>query len=235
MLAVGFDFDHTLGIDNKLELTVALDMSEALARDRGIPFDRVSAQPVAEEAVAAFRRGEVPVETALEGLFLRLAGDDEQNIVAASRYRDEALARAPAFVQPLTGLHEMLAALDKAGIKYAVLTNGWSPLQEEKARLVDIEAPVLVSERIGFSKPAREAFEALARSLEQPLEHLWYVGDDPRSDCWGARNAGMTAVWCDWENRTYPPDLEAPNYTIHALAELPQLLQGQASGASKPP
>ena len=28
--AVGFDFDHTLGIDNKLERTVALDMLASL-------------------------------------------------------------------------------------------------------------------------------------------------------------------------------------------------------------
>jgi len=183
----------------------------------------------------SFRRGEVPVETALEGLFLRLAGADSDNILVARRFREIVLQRAPEFVQPLPGLHEMLAALDGLGITYAILTNGWSPLQEEKARLVDFKAPVFVSERIGYSKPSQRAFEVLGRAFDLPAEAVWYVGDDPRIDCAGARNAGMTAVWFDWEGNAYDRSLAPPNHVIHALEVLPKLLQGQVSGAANGP
>ncbi len=232
--AVGFDFDHTLGIDNKLERTVVLDMLSAMTERRGVPFDRVAATPRVDEAIAAFRRGDVPVETALEGLFMHFAGPDPDNLAEAGRFRDEAVARAPEFVRALPGVPEMLAALDGLEIRYALLTNGWSPLQEEKARLIGFKAPVFVSERIGYSKPARDAFETLARNFELPPEDVWYVGDDPRADCAGARAAGMTAVWFDWEGHAYPADLAQPNHVIRAPEELPPLLAAQLAGAAKP-
>jgi putative hydrolase of the HAD superfamily len=91
-----------------------------------------------------------------------------------------------------------------------------------------------VSERIGVRKPAREAFDLLAKQLELPPAALWYVGDDPVIDCAGARAAGLTAVWFDWEGRIYPPEIEQANFVIHALDELPKLVQGHPSGAAKP-
>jgi putative hydrolase of the HAD superfamily len=119
----------------------------------------------------------------------------------------------------------MLAELQNMGAPYAILTNGWSPLQEEKARLVGFEGPVFVSERIGVRKPSREAFEFLAKHFGAPPAAVWYVGDDPALDCAAARACGMTSVWFDWEGRSYPQELEPPNFVIHSLSELPALLK----------
>ncbi len=228
-LAVGFDFDHTLGIDNKLEKTVALDMLARLARQHGLHYDTGTAESAIEQVIGAYRAGEVTIETGIEGFFRAFLGGAG---VSAARFREEAVARAPAFVRVLPGAHEMLARLRAEGIVYAILTNGWSPLQEEKARLIGFDASVLVSERIGARKPERAAFAALAQHLELPLGALWYVGDDPSTDCAGARAAGMTAVWFDWEHRAYPPAAPAPDHIIRTLAELPDLLQGRPSGAA---
>ena len=129
----------------------------------------------------------------------------------------------------------MLDELDSLGVRYALLTNGWSPLQETKARLIGFDGPVLVSERIGARKPSRAAFELLAKQLELAPDAVWYVGDDPLIDCGGARAAGLGAVWFDWEARGYPPEVEPPNFVIHALDELPKLVQGHLTGAAKPP
>ncbi len=118
----------------------------------------------------------------------------------------------------------MLAALDALGVPYALLTNGWSPLQEEKARLIGFSGPVFVSERIGARKPAREAFEVLGKHFDLPFGRIWYVGDDPAIDCAPAQDLGMVSVWFDWENRSYPAELTAPKHTIHALADLPPLV-----------
>ena len=111
-------------------------------------------------------------------------------------------------------------------------SNGWSPLQEEKARLIGFAAPVFVSERLGAWKPAPPAFEGLVRLFDLPAADVWYVGDDPAVDCAGARAAGLTAVWFDWEARGYPAELTPADHTIHALEELPGLLQGRLSGAA---
>jgi FMN phosphatase YigB (HAD superfamily) len=234
-IAVGFDFDHTLGLDNKVERTVGLEMVRRLAAARGLPYDPEIATAVFDRALASYRNGDVGVETAMEGVLLQLVGPGADNLDEATRFRDDVVVRAPEFVTPLPGARELPAELDSLGVRYAILTNGWSPLQEAKARLIGFEGPVLVSERIGARKPSREAFALLAKQLELPLDALWYVGDDPVVDCAGARAAGLTAVWFDWEGRVYPPEIAAPNYVIHALDELPKLVQGHLTGAAKPP
>ncbi|MBC5809508.1 MAG: HAD family hydrolase [Candidatus Eremiobacteraeota bacterium] len=231
--ALGFDFDHTLGLDNKLELTIALETVERLCSLRNVRFERAVATPVIEGAIASFRNGAVPLETALEGVYLRLAGAGPENADEAMRFREVAVNRAAEFVRPLPGLKGMLAALSTLGIRYAMLTNGWSPLQETKARLVGFDAPVLVSERITLRKPQPEAFDMLAAHLGVPTSDLWYVGDDPLVDCGGALGAGASAVWFDWEGRRYPADLARPTYVIHSLDELTGLLQGHLSEAAK--
>ena len=233
-IAVGLDFDHTLGVDNKLERVVGVDIAERLAQTRSVPFDRDVAGKIFDEALAATRLGGLTIETAIEGALLLAAGPGPENEDEVGRFRDKVIERAPEFVQPLPGAKEMLAALDALGVRYAILTNGWSPFQEEKARLIGFRAPVYVSERIGMRKPARDAFALLGRQFELPLDAIWYLGNDALVDCAGARAAGLVAVWFDWENRPYPADVEPPNHVIHAPDEFPPLVQGQLTGAAKP-
>ena len=76
----------------------------------------------------------------------------------------------------------MLAAIAALGLPTAILTNGWSPLQEEKARLVGFSGTVLASDAIGARKPEPEAFAMLARALDTPADRIAYVGDDPAVD-----------------------------------------------------
>jgi HAD superfamily hydrolase (TIGR01549 family) len=231
-IAVGFDFDHTLGIDNKLERTVALEIASNLCALRGIAFDADAATESMNHEIAVVRRGEVPVETALEGWLQSVAGQGPENVLQAGRFREEVVARAPDFVKALPGVREMLDELDRLGVRYAILSNGWSPLQEEKARLIGFAAPVFVSERIGAWKPSQAAFASLVKLFDLPPADIWYVGDDPAIDCAGALAAGLTPVWFDWEDRGWPDGQPPAAHTIKALEELPGLLQGRFSGAA---
>ncbi len=233
-IAVGFDFDHTLGVDNRLERTTALDLLAGYARGRGLTYDVAAADDAIDGVLHSYRQGEQSVEGAIAGFFERFApgGKTSDVLDEAGNFRDAVLERAERHIEPLPGAREMLAALDAMNVPYAIVTNGWSPLQEEKARLLGFRGPVFVSERIGVRKPAREAFAALEGAFDLPLERIWYVGDDPHSDCAGASAAGLTAVWYDWENASYPAELPPPAHTIHALAELPALLVERLSEAT---
>jgi HAD superfamily hydrolase (TIGR01549 family) len=233
-LAVGLDFDHTLGVDHKVERTVGVEIAERLAKLRGLAFDREAAVQAFDEALAATRLAGIPIETAIEGALLRSAGPGPENEDEVGHFRDEVILRAPQFVEALPGAKEMLASLDALGVRYAILTNGWSPFQEEKARLIGFRAPVYVSERIGARKPARESFALLGRQFGLPLEAIWYLGNDAIVDCAGARDAGLTAVWYDWEHRPYPAGVQPANYVIASLEEFPLLVQGHLTGAAKP-
>jgi HAD superfamily hydrolase (TIGR01509 family) len=227
MLCVGFDLDHTLGIDNKLERRVALAMLGELAQAQAVVYDSAEAERAADEMLHEYRTGGLPVETVLPGFFDRFVELGDRAPDVTQQFEERVLALAPQTVEAMPGLREMLATLECNGVPYAILTNGWSPLQEEKARLVGFDGPVFVSERIGLRKPSREAFEFLAKHFGAPLAAVWYVGDDPAIDCAASRALGMKSVWFDWEGKSYPQELEPPDFVIHSLSELPALLQGQ--------
>jgi HAD superfamily hydrolase (TIGR01549 family) len=221
--SIGFDFDHTLGIDNKLERTVALAMLADHAAAQGILYDVAAASSAIDESLALYRSSDRSIESCIAGFFERFTPGSKV-LDVTGQFRDAVVAAAPDHIQALPGAAEMLAKLDELGVPYALLTNGWSPLQEEKARLIGFRGPVFVSERIGVRKPAPEAFAFLAKHFELPFDCIWYVGDDPATDCAGARNLGMTAVWYDWESRPYPDDVAKPDRVIHSLDEIPKLV-----------
>ena len=102
-IAVGFDFDHTLGIDNKLERTVALEIASTLCAQRGAAFDAAAATARFDEEIALVRRGDAPVETMVEGWLQAVAGSGNENVIEAGRFRDTVTARAPEFVRALPG------------------------------------------------------------------------------------------------------------------------------------
>jgi FMN phosphatase YigB (HAD superfamily) len=124
----------------------------------------------------------------------------------------------------------VLDACRARGVPIAVLTNGWTPLQQKKiaralgADIVD-SMPILVSDALNAYKPDPAAFAALADTLHTPREHVWYVGDNPRGDVGGALAAGLRAVWFDWENLSYPQDVPPPTLRIASLRELETLAE----------
>ncbi len=221
--AVGFDFDHTLGVDNKLERTVAMDLLAERASAASIPFDADTALAQVEATLKAYRHGEVTFSVAWTSLYQRLTpGGEPQGFL--DEFIERCVRAVPSHVQMLPGARELLAALSERKIRYALLTNGWSPLQEVKAEAIGFEATVLVSERIGARKPQAAAFERLVSVLGVPAGDVLYVGDDPRTDIEGAQSAGLRGVWFDWENITYPADGAKPDHTIHALPDVLTLL-----------
>ncbi|GAC1559915.1 MAG: hypothetical protein NVS3B17_11140 [Vulcanimicrobiaceae bacterium] len=228
-IAVGFDFDHTLGLDNKLERTVALEMLADLARDAGATYEVARAEAAIDDVLVTYRAATVTVEAAIAGFFERFAPVGAVAIDRASDFRDVVVARAPDFVRARPQTEAMLAALDAMGVRYALLTNGWSPLQEEKARLIGFRGSVFVSERIGARKPSREAFDVLAKHLDVSVASLWYVGDDVEADVVGPAALGVTTVWLAEDGATYPAGQTKPAHTIRTLDELPALLQGPVS------
>lgn len=221
--AVGFDFDHTLGLDNKLERVAFLQLLE-LACEAGA--SRIGTLHEESQRIDALlveqRSGAFGIDEAV-CRFLRERGVTEPDRYVAS-YKRIALASVDRFVVPQPGVRSMLEALARRGIRAGMLTNGWAPLQQAKARRVGFHGPILVSGEIGVQKPAYEAFAALAQALDVRLEALAYVGDTPESDIAGALGAGAYAVWLDAEERPYPADLPPPSAVIHDLTELPALV-----------
>ncbi len=56
---------------------------------------------------------------------------------------------------------------------------------------------VVISSEVGWRKPARPFFAAIATAAERAPSEIIYVGDDMRNDYMGAAEAGMIAVHLD--------------------------------------
>jgi putative hydrolase of the HAD superfamily len=89
----------------------------------------------------------------------------------------------------------------------------------------------VVSETVGFHKPAPEMFRTALEKLslsDADKNRIVMVGNNLLRDIPGANRFGIVSVWFDWSPR-YPRESrqedEIPDYVIHTLRELPLLLQ----------
>ena len=221
--AIGFDFDHTLGVDHGLELRALYEYAAELGR----PLDPHDAalRSALEKFLTDFRAGLMTLDT-MVAVFAEQIG---ARAGAPQRWCETCYRLVDELVRPIDGAVELVTSLRARAVPIAVLTNGWTPLQQKKiARALGAAAdgiPVLVSDALGAHKPARAAFDALVAALGVPREYTWYVGDNPRGDIGGALAAGLRAVWFDWEGVSYPQDLPPPTGRISALRELEALAQ----------
>ncbi|HEY1654424.1 MAG TPA: HAD family hydrolase [Candidatus Tumulicola sp.] len=231
-IGIGFDVDHTIAIDNKLERVAFLRLLEIVAAAGGAvggslddEIERIDALLVRQRA------GACSIDDAVRG-FVRERGIAAGEDAFVARFRAMAVEMVDQFVIPLPGARQTFEELQARGIRVAVLSNGWNPLQTGKARRAGFAGPVLASADIGVQKPDPRAFALLAAELHVAPERIWYVGDDPRCDVEGARAAGLRAVWLDAEHKAFPPDLEPPAHTVGALAQVVDLVRSAERVAS---
>jgi HAD superfamily hydrolase (TIGR01509 family) len=224
---IGFDLDHTLAIDNRLERVAFLHLLEVILREGGRTIGTLSDEiDSIDDLLARQRHGEFSIDEAVRAFVSARGLEPTERHVES--FRRDAIAMVDEFVVALPGVGSALLALQERGIAAAVLTNGWNPLQVRKARQAGFDGPVLVSSEIGVRKPAPGAFERLIATLGTEPRQTWYVGDDPQGDVAGALDVGMCAVWIDWERKVYPADLPPPTHTIQNFGALVGLLPSPA-------
>jgi len=224
---VGFDIDHTLCIDNKLERVAFLHLLNQIVDDGGYALGSLAAESDRIDELLAFTRGGgCTIEEAVLRFVTERGGTPSDAYVAG--FKRMALSMAESFIVPDPGARPTIAALEQHGVAVAVLSNGWNPLQIAKARRAGFNGTVLASADLGVQKPNPLAFAALARELRADPARCFYVGDDPRSDVGGALGAGFQAVWLDHEGKSYPPDLPPPTHVVHSLVEVLALVAAEA-------
>src|SRR5579884_895395 len=216
--AVGFDFDHTLGIDNKLERVAFLHLLDGACVQGGRCLGTLAEEIETIDALLADQRaGHCTIEEAVEGFMRDRGAPDPRS--AVDEYKRLCVDMVAVFVIPQPDARDVLLQLRRRGIPTGILTNGWSPLQQEKARRVDFDGPVLVSADLGIQKPELAAFQALAHALGASPDEIAFVGDNPQSDVAGSIRAGMAGVWFDAEGVKYPEDLPRAAKVVHSLTE----------------
>lgn len=217
--AIGFDFDHTLGIDNKLERNAFRSTVAQQAKLRDLTLDASRAGSAIDDQIARYRAGRCSLHDAFSEAYRQTLGEDDPP-EAFDAFRNLAVSWVDACVEPLPGATALLRELDRLSVPYAILTNGWNPLQQRKAERIGFDRTVFVSDDIGARKPSVAAFNVLRDYFDLTPGAIWYVGDDPHTDVAGAREAGMRAIWYDWERPAYPADIAQPTATVHTLGDI---------------
>lgn len=218
--AIGFDFDHTLGIDNKLESAAFVQLAQRLAKSLGRPLNDERALMAIDREIGHYRAGRCTLDQAIALALEATLGEAAGPQNSVEEFRELAVNAAPQYVRPLPGVEDLLRALDASSIPYAILTNGWNPLQQRKAECIGFAKPVFVSDDLGVRKPSVHAFNVLRDYFALPADRIAYVGDDPRVDIVGSLNAGMKAIWFDWEHNKYPTDMPGPTAIIASIGDV---------------
>jgi HAD superfamily hydrolase (TIGR01509 family) len=222
--AIGFDFDHTLGIDNKLELVAFVELAQQVATSSRRILDEERAYVVIAREIGNYRNGVCSLDDAIMHALEDVLGEGAADRSATQTFRSLAIDMAPQYVQALPGVKEVLNGLDASGVPYAILTNGWNPLQQRKADCIGFSKAVFVSDDLGVRKPNVQAFNVLRSYLALPPERIWYVGDDPKLDVLGALGAGMRAIWVNREDQKFPTDIPAPTAIITDIRDILTLI-----------
>lgn len=228
-VGVGFDIDHTLCIDNKLERVAFLHLLEHITQEGGRALGTLTEETENIDALLAYQRGGAcTIDEAVRKFVIERGAEPHEHFCAG--FKRMALAMAETFIVPDPDAKVTIDELSAAGAALGVLSNGWNPLQVVKARRAGFTGKVLASADLGAQKPSPIVFRALAQQLGLEPGRCFYVGDDPKADIAGALAAGFRAVWIDNEGKTYPADLPEPTHVVRSLRDLIPLVSAVVAG-----
>ncbi len=127
----------------------------------------------------------------------------------------------------IAGACDMLNAL-RRNYRMAILTNGLQAVQRARLARSAIRgqiSAIIISEEIGFAKPAKEYFDAaFARLGNPPKSEVLMIGDNWVSDIQGAAWYGLDTCWFN-PRRQPRPDCLAITLEVASLRELTDWLR----------
>jgi HAD superfamily hydrolase (TIGR01549 family) len=199
--AVLFDLDDTLFDHRGCSqdgLAAVQQCHDSLAAMPFAQLERVHAT-LLEQLHGEVMLGRVPLEEARRERFRRLlvaAGvTPPEGLVerTAATYRD----RYKEARRAVPGAGQLLAVLT-GRVRIAIVSNNLFDEQQEKLRVCGLDLYVhalVVSERIGVSKPDPIIFGAALERMACRPDEAVMVGDSWAADIAGARAAGIRAIW----------------------------------------
>lgn len=220
-----FDLDNTL-VDRQASLAVlASEFADVYAGDLEEVDVEALAQAILEADGGGYRAKDAVFERLLE------ASPWAQK-PAAEDLQDFWYATFPRCTRPMPGVYEVLEALELRGLKMGVVTNGSEAMQNAKVDRLDLRVymeTVIVSEAVGAAKPDAKVFGLALEGLGLAASGVCFVGDHPDNDVAGAAAAGLTPIWLDGHH-PWPEGRDLPVYRIHALEDLPPLIEQISQG-----
>ncbi len=126
-------------------------------------------------------------------------------------------------------MEETLKKLKQKGFKLGVVTNGQGSGQNQKIDTLGIRPyldAISISGQVGVKKPDPGIFHHALDQLQMSGKGVWFVGDNPVMDIYGAHCVGLTPIWIQRYERSWYGSLAAPPYTVKSLREIFQFITG---------
>lgn len=90
--------------------------------------------------------------------------------------------------------------------------------------VADLFEAVIISAEVGIRKPNQLIYRRMLEMLGLEPHQVLFVGDTPREDVWGPREAGMRTAWVSKGAPSVPEGIPQPDFIIADLSELPAIL-----------
>jgi len=214
--AVTLDLDETM-LDRRA--TFLLFIRSQMARFAHF-FHDVDHDEFVDRIVELDRDGYTPKEEVFAGAARDFSLVDEAADALPRDFRDRFPEECVAFAQ----LDSVLDHLAQSGYRLAVITNGSADIQQRKIDVLGIASAfdyIAISEVEGFKKPDPEIFHRTLERLDVAPGEAVHVGDNPRSDIIGGKDAGLRTIWT--RSRRWPaaPGADA---VIEEIAQLPEAI-----------
>lgn len=138
----------------------------------------------------------------------------------------------------MSGVHETLEALRRAGHRLALISNAADEANVQRlvdnARLRQYFDPIVVSAAVGIRKPNPRVFDYVLRAWGVPPESVVMVGDTLGADVLGARNAGLRSIWvtmqADSPGNLAHRETIVPDAVASSLSEIPAIIRRWEAG-----
>lgn len=171
-------------------------------------------------------RGEIDKKSLMLARFLEFAkeyGFEDRAQELSDLYMSNLAHQAQLF----DGALEMVAELSKK-YRLFIITNGVKSTQDGRFGMSPITKyfeKIFISEVIGFEKPHKEFFDAVANGIEgYNPEKAIVIGDSLSSDIKGAINSGLDCIWYNPQKKDAPEGWSI-TYTVERFEEILEILK----------
>ena len=220
-----FDADHTL-FDFKTgeyyALKEALEYYNLPSSDKHI--ERYS--DINVKYWKMLERGEIDKKSLMLARFVEFAteyGFEDKAQGLSDLYMSNLAHQAQLF----EGALEMIAELSKK-YRLFIITNGVKSTQDGRFGISPITKyfeKIFISEVVGFEKPHKEFFNAVANGIDGfDPEKAIVIGDSLSSDIKGAINSGLDCIWYNPQKKDAPEGWNI-TYTVENFEEILEILQ----------
>jgi putative hydrolase of the HAD superfamily len=200
---------------------------QAVLADHGIKLANEDLEQAYEQSATRLqavwnRNEEVPIMDQVRLLIQLAAGRQVAFEPGLLRLMEDAYVNPILTIRPKMNpdAPAVLRAVRDRGYKIGLISNtGRSPGDALRNLLNSYDLlkffqVTVFSNEVGRRKPDRIIFEHAARLLGAENHEVIHVGDNPETDFWGARNAGMRAIFL---NQTWPGSSSWGPNSLYAL------------------